>query len=114
MRAEGRVVAAQRPDVFLVSVGDEARRKAFATAERLRGAVPGIHVSMGQPSSGVKAQLRRADKSGARYALIIGEDELASDKVSIKALREELAQQLMTAEELTGYLQRRLAAAESR
>jgi histidyl-tRNA synthetase len=114
MRAEGSVADAAAPDVYLVSVGDGARRAAFATAERLRRAVPGIHVSMGPPAAGFKAQLKRADKSGARYALIIGEDELASDKVSVKALRETGPQRLVAAAELATYLQQSLAPAESR
>jgi histidyl-tRNA synthetase len=87
-----------------------ARRKSFATAERLRERIAGLCVSIGQPSSGFKAQMRRADKSGARFAVIIGEDELASDKVSIKALRRDSAQRLLTVDEVVEYLRNEPAA----
>src|SRR5690606_34852938 len=53
------------PDVFIVSAGDAARRAGFAVAEALRDRVAGISVSIGAPSAGFKAQMRRADKSGA-------------------------------------------------
>jgi histidyl-tRNA synthetase len=56
-------------------------------------------LSIGGPAVGFKAQLRRADKSGARYALILGEAELAAGKVSLKPLREDRPQQLVTVEE---------------
>jgi histidyl-tRNA synthetase len=105
MRADGWVGEEPSPDVAIVSVDAAARRRAFTVAERLRGALPGLKVSGGVPSAGVKAQLRRADKSGARYALIIGEDELASDKVTLKALREEGRQQLVSLDEVVARLQ---------
>jgi histidyl-tRNA synthetase len=43
--------------------------------------------------------MRRADKSGARYALILGETELAADRISVKPLREDAPQRLLTLEE---------------
>jgi histidyl-tRNA synthetase len=58
-----------------------------------------LRVVLGQPPAGLKTQLRRADKCGARYALIIGEDELASDKVSLKALRADVPQRTLTLDE---------------
>ena len=100
IRADGWESVQTGPDIFLVCVGDAPRRKSFATAERLREQIPRLKLSIGAPSAGFKAQMRRADKSGARYALILGEDELAADRLSLKALREEEAQQLLTFEEL--------------
>jgi histidyl-tRNA synthetase len=110
LRADGWNRPEPVPDVYLVSVGEAARRKSFATAERLRERIAGLCVSIGQPSSGFKAQMRRADKSGARFAVIIGEDELASDKVSIKALRRDSAQRLLTVDEVVEYLRNEPAA----
>jgi histidyl-tRNA synthetase len=104
LRADGWSRPEPVPDVYLVSVGEVARRKSFATAERLRERIAGLCVSIGQPSSGFKAQMRRADMSGARFAVIIGEDELASDKVSIKSLRRDSAQRLLTVDEVVEYL----------
>jgi histidyl-tRNA synthetase len=65
-----------------------------------------LRVLLAQPQAGLKTQLKRADKSGARYALIIGEDELASDKVSLKALRAEAPQRSLTLDETIEVLRR--------
>jgi histidyl-tRNA synthetase len=107
-RADGWNEPMLGPDVYVVCVGEAARSKSFAIAETLRDRLPRVHLSLGQPSAGFKAQLRHADKSGARYALIIGEDELASAKVSIKALRADVPQQLLTLDEVVTELGRDL------
>src|SRR5690606_5461401 len=88
MRAEGGEVPERVPDVYLVAVGDGPRRLAFELAEELRDALPGLGVLLGASAAGLKAQLRRADRSGARFALIVGEEELAAGRVSFKPLRE--------------------------
>jgi histidyl-tRNA synthetase len=108
-RADGWSEPEACPDVYVVCVGEAARSKSFATAEILRERLPRMRLSLGQPSAGFKSQLRHADKSGARYALIIGEDELASAKVSIKALRADVPQQLLTVDEVVEQLSRELA-----
>ncbi len=92
LAAEGREIAAQPPDAYLVTTGDQARRRAFAIAEQLRTAVPGLRLSFDCVAGGMKAQLKRADRSGARLALILGDDELAAGQVSVKALREKTPQ----------------------
>ncbi|WP_428099298.1 histidine--tRNA ligase [Candidatus Rariloculus sp.] len=105
MRVSGWDGGDTGPDVYVVAVGSEARRKCFSTAERLRARVPDLTLVMGRPG-GFKAQLRRADKSGARYALIVGDDELAAGKLSVKPLREDGAQQLVDFDELVTRLGR--------
>jgi histidyl-tRNA synthetase len=106
MRADGWNEPAPVPDVFVIGVGDAARRKSFAIAESLRNCLPHLRVLLAQPQAALKTQLKRADKSGARYALIIGEDELASDKVSLKALRAEAPQRSLTFDETVETLRR--------
>lgn len=110
IRVEGWDGVEASPDLYFVGVGGEERRKCFSTAEHLRARVPGLRLSIGQPG-GFKAQMRRADKSGARYAVLIGEDELAAEKLSVKPLREDAAQQLVAFDELVALLER--AAGES-
>jgi histidyl-tRNA synthetase len=100
MRADGIVLGERTPDLCLVAVGDAARRKGFALAESLRRSLPSLNVVLGSPAAGLKAQLRRADKSGARYALILGEDEIAAGQVSLKDLRGEAGQQSLSEGEL--------------
>jgi len=99
LQVEGVAAAETPPDAYLVAAGDAERRYGFKLAEQLRGRVPGLKLSLGGPAAGFKAQLRKADKSGARVALIVGETELQAGKVSFKPLREEHPQQLVTVEE---------------
>jgi histidyl-tRNA synthetase len=100
MRADGQAIAEPVPDVCLVAVGAAARRRGFALAESLRRAVPGLVVVLGQPSAGFKSQLKRADRSGARHALILGDDEIAAGRVGLKDLRGPAGQEALTESEL--------------
>ncbi|HUF73025.1 MAG TPA: histidine--tRNA ligase [Gammaproteobacteria bacterium] len=99
MRAEGQEPAAKPPDVFVVAVGDAARRKAFTLAESLRREVPGLRVVLGLSSS-LKTQLKRADKSGSRFAVILGDEEIAAGRISLKDLRGGGGQQSLKESEL--------------
>ena len=100
MRAEGQHPAEELPHACIVAVGDAARRQGFLLAESLRRRVPGSKVVLAQSSSSLKAQLKRADKSGARYAVILGDDEIARGQVSLKDLRQDVGQQALTEAEL--------------
>jgi histidyl-tRNA synthetase len=110
MVAEGNAVTAPPLDAFLVAVGDAERNFGFKLAEELRNRLPGLKVSLGGPAVGFKAQLRKADKSGARFALIVGEAELAAGKVSLKPLREDAPQRLVTVAECVAALGQTLRA----
>ena len=105
MRADGWNEPTRAPDVFVIGIGLEARRRSFVIAEGLRNRLPRLRVLLAQPAS-LNTQLKHADKSGARYALIIGEDELASDKVSLKALRVDAPQRSLTLDETVEALRR--------
>jgi histidyl-tRNA synthetase len=74
------------PDVYLVHQGERADRFAFTIAERLRD--HGFSVIQHGGGGGFKAQMKRADASGARAAVIVGEDEAAEGGASLKPLRE--------------------------
>ena len=78
--ATGATVAA-----YIVHAGVAAERLALAVAEKLRDAGLSIVVNAGGGS--FKAQMKRADASGARFALIVGEDEAAANRVAVKPLR---------------------------
>ena len=60
--------------------------------------------AIGSPAAGFKAQLRRADKSGARFALIVGDDEVAQGRVSVKPLRADEPQRLLSPAECADLL----------
>ena len=104
MVAEGNAVSPPPLDAYLVAVGDAERHFGFKLAEELRNRLPGLTVSLGGPAVGFKAQLRKADKSGARFALIVGEAELAAGQVSLKPLREDAPQRLATVAECVAAL----------
>jgi len=104
MAAEGCQAAAQLPDAYLVMAGNDARRRGFGIAEKLRSAVPGLLLSFDCVAGSIKAQLKRADRSGARLALILGDDELAAGRISVKALRKQIPQESLKLEELIARL----------
>jgi histidyl-tRNA synthetase len=73
------------PDAYVVHAGEAAAALARTTAERLRDA--GLTVTVNAGGGSIKAQMRRADASGARWALIVGEDEASSNRIALKPLR---------------------------
>ncbi len=79
-----RLRAADAPDVFVVFLGEAARDHAFKVASELRNA--GIAVAMEFEDRKMKKAMAAANKSQARYALIIGENEMASGKYGLKNL----------------------------
>ena len=74
----------QKPDVFLVSLGQLARMKAIPLLYKLRENELAATTAFGDKS--FKTQMRDADRQGARYALILGENELAAGIVAVKNL----------------------------
>ncbi len=73
-------------DAYLVHQGEAADRFAWRVAERLRDR--GLHVIHHCGGGGFKSQMKKADASGARYAIIIGDDEAERAEVSLKPLRD--------------------------
>jgi histidyl-tRNA synthetase len=73
--------------LFLIAMQDEAIVKALVLAESIRTAYPRLEVIVNTAGGSFKSQFKKADKSGARFALILGEDELAQQQISIKDLR---------------------------
>ena len=77
---------ADKPVVFIVAHGDEARAKAHALATEMRLDV-GMKVDVEHRSLSMKAQFNRADKSGARFAIVIGGNELESGQAILRDMR---------------------------
>ncbi len=84
------VTANNMPDIYLVNVGELAQNQAFATAEVLRNA--GLSVVLHAGGGSFKSQMKKADRSGARYAAILGDDEVAANELSLKPLLEKAEQ----------------------
>lgn len=93
------------PSVFIIANGDKEMQQALIIAEELRNKAPGWHVITNTAGGGFKSQFKKADKSGADLALIIGEDELRNDQVSIKSLRTQVDQVTIPRQQLSKYLQ---------
>jgi len=83
----GNEAPATGADVYIVAVGEGTLRRAFAIAEDLRDKVTGIQVELNLGGGSFKSQLKRADKSNAEYALILGEQEIADGRIGLKPLR---------------------------
>jgi len=88
------IEAFHSPDVYLVNVGDAANKAALPIAEALRDS--GLSVSLHAGGGSFKSQMKKADQSGAQYALILGDDEIAANEVCLKPLRENGEQRRMS------------------
>jgi histidyl-tRNA synthetase len=95
-------------DVYVVAVGDGALEHAFALAEELRDKITGIKVELNFGGGSFKSQLKRADKSSAEYALILGEQEIAEKRAGMKPLRSTEDQSSVAFDELAATLAQRL------
>ncbi|MCB1693328.1 MAG: histidine--tRNA ligase [Pseudomonadales bacterium] len=91
-------------DIYVVSAGAAARTSALMLAEQVRDGFPALRVQVHCGDGKFKSQMKRADAVGARLALIIGEDEVAADTVSVKHLREEGQQVSVGSGALNDYL----------
>ena len=105
--------ARRPPDVYLVVSGPGATLEALQLVERLRSERPAVRFELNVGGGNFKAQFRRADKSGAALALIIGEDELARGVVGVKPLRAASGQSECAIEQLASGLDAALAAVKS-
>jgi histidyl-tRNA synthetase len=88
----GQIPAPERPDVYVVLNGDRAGAMGLGLVERLRSELPQRRFEMNLGGGNFKTQFRRADRSAAPLALIVGDDELARGVVGMKPLRQETGQ----------------------
>jgi len=87
--------------------GSDVREAGLKLAEKLRNECPGLPVQMHCGGGNIKAQMRHAGRSGARYALVVGERELDAGTVGLKDLRGEGEQKDIPIEELSRVLRGR-------
>jgi len=93
------------PHVYFVLVGDQAVDQGLLLAERVRDALPAFRVMMNCGGGSFKSQFKKADKSGALLALVLGEDELKHQMVTVKFLREDKPQASVAQDQLIAFLQ---------
>ncbi|MGD9841801.1 MAG: histidine--tRNA ligase [Steroidobacteraceae bacterium] len=109
MQAQGIQAPCQRTDVYVALIGLPAEAAGLALVERLRNQLPGCHIETNCGGGSFKSQLKRADKSGARYALILGDSETEQQLAGLKNLRAEEPQVSLAWDLLGPELQKRLA-----
>ncbi|MFI3135276.1 MAG: histidine--tRNA ligase [Methylococcaceae bacterium] len=91
-------------DVYMILVGEQAEEEGLLFSEAVRTALPGLKLLVNCGGGSIKSQFKKADKSAAHYALIIGEDEALNAQVSLKSLRTDMPQQTLSQAEIVEYL----------
>lgn len=91
-------------DVYVIMLGNEVEITANGLAEQWRDQVPDIRLQCHCGGGNMKKQMKRADKSGAQIALILGEDEIAQQTVTVKYLRGQQEQQSLPLEQVPSLL----------
>ena len=100
---------ASGPHIYLVLSGDAATQHGLVLAERLRDAVAGLRLQVNCGGGSFKSQFKRADRSGAEFALVLGEDEIAQQTVVLKPLRSNADQEILALSDLVARIGRLLA-----
>jgi histidyl-tRNA synthetase len=98
------------PHAYLVPLGNEAEEQAMALGETLRSAVAGLRLTVHCGGGSMKSAMKKADRSGAELALILGDEELDAGTVAVKPLRSGAEQASLGQNELIEYLARAVAA----
>ena len=92
------------PDVYFVVSGEQAKTVAFQLAEQLRSEIPALKLQLHCGGGSFKSQFKKADKSGAGMALIIGDNEVEEGVVNVKWLRSDIEQKTIKSDQLTAFL----------
>ena len=103
LQEQGKTESPDTADLYFVTAGSTAL-DAQCLAARLRDALPGVRLLVNCGGGGFKSQFKKADKSGARFALILGEDERDKGVIALKPLREGGEQQELPIEQLPDYM----------
>lgn len=100
LQKQAREDLAATADIYLCSFGDRGEQAGLRLSESLRDAFPQARVALNVGGGKPGAQLKRADRSGARVALVMGDDEAASGTVQVKFLREDRPQAVVSLPDL--------------
>ncbi len=97
-------ISLKTPHAYLVLVGDKSQSSGMMLAEKLRNDVPGLRLITHCGGGSFKSQFKKADRSGAETALVLGEDELERGVIGVKQLRQEAPQQEVALDQLADFL----------
>ena len=104
LEASGATLPASLPHVYLVLNGDRGVQEGMLFAEVLRTALPGLRLQSNCGNGSFKSQFKRADKSGAEYALVMGDDEAEQGTLLLKPLRSKLDQEILSRQDVPARL----------
>jgi histidyl-tRNA synthetase len=96
-------------DAYLIASGELAQRQALVLAEKWRDALPNLRLMVHHGGGSFKNQFKKADKSDAPLALILGDDEIKNQQVGVKFLREDTEQVMLAWAELPAWLAKKLS-----
>jgi histidyl-tRNA synthetase len=91
-------------DIYMIRAGETAESFGLAWSEKLRNDLPGIKLQVNCGGGSIKSQFKKADKSGACYAIVLGEDEVANNQATLKSLRTEQEQITLDYDALLSHL----------
>lgn len=106
----GKATLPEAVDVYVSALGEQAEIAAFKLAESLRNTLPELRVQSHCGGGNFKKQMKRADKSGAQIALLIGESEVEQNTVTLKPLRFDAPQQTVAQADIASEISTMLAA----
>jgi len=110
---EDKAVDAGGPQVYLLLAGEAAQQQGPVLAEQLRDRLPQLRLLVNAGGGSFKSQMKRADKSGAQLALLLGEDEIQQSAIGIKHLRGDGGQETIAQTALADYLAKALDVSSS-
>ncbi|MEQ1558432.1 MAG: histidine--tRNA ligase [Methyloglobulus sp.] len=102
------IAVAKPVDVYLIRVGNKAEQEGLRFAEMLRDELPSLKLQISIDGGNFKSQFKKADKTGAEFAIIIGDDEVDRGEVGIKFLRDDRPQQTLSHTQAVSFLQQQL------
>ena len=108
METSAQVQPERAIDVYMIRVGEKAEQAGMRFAEAIRNAMPAVKLQVNCGGGSFKSQFKKADKTGAEYALILGDDEVSRGVVGVKSLRQEQEQLNLSEQDTLLFLQARL------
>ncbi len=95
-------------NVYLVLMGEQALSKGLPLAEQWRNEISGLKLQVNCGGGSIKSQMKKAEKSGAGLAFILGDDELEKNVITVKFLREKKEQEVIELSQITDYLKKNI------
>jgi histidyl-tRNA synthetase len=108
LAAGGVELPGKDPHIYLVVDGEQGVARGMVFAEELRAVLPGLRLQVNCGGGSFKSQFKRADRSGAAYALVIGDSEAAQQQAVLKPLRSDADQESLMQQDIAGIIAARL------